>query len=61
MQKPFVWLEEIVNITYKINSAILIEQNEKVQHSSSVMLNSKIVKQCNIKKCRKNYYKIKIV
>ena len=34
----------IVNTTCDINVAILIEQNEKVQHSSSVTLNNEILK-----------------
>ena len=32
----FLQLEVIVNTTCDINSAILIEQNGKMQHSSSV-------------------------
>ena len=61
MQKLFAQLEVIVNVTYNIISAILIEQDEKVQRSSSVTLNSKIVKPINIKECSKKYCKIKIV
>ena len=41
---PFAQLEVIANRTCDINSAITIEQNEKVQHSSSVILNSTILK-----------------
>ena len=43
MQK-FVQPRVIVNTTCNINSAILIEQNEKGQHLSSVTLNSTILK-----------------
>ena len=41
---PFARLEVIFNQTSNINSAVLIEQNEKVQYSSIVTLNSAILK-----------------
>ena len=37
-----------INTTCEIAGAILIEQNEKVQHSSSVTLNSVILKYCSV-------------
>ena len=42
--QPFAHLEVIVNQICNINSPILIEENEKVQYSSSVTLNSAILK-----------------
>ena len=45
MQKlTILQLEVIVNTIYDINSAILIEQNGKVQHSSSVTCANVILK-----------------
>ena len=45
MQKlAFAQLKVIVNTTCDINSAIFIEKIEKVEHSSSVTLNSTILK-----------------
>ena len=46
MQKSIQSLNSkvIVNQTCNINSAILLEQNEKVQYSSNVTLNSAISK-----------------
>ena len=41
---PFSQLEVIAVTTCDINSHILIEQTEKVQHLSSVILNSAILK-----------------
>ena len=42
--QPFAQLEVIVNTTCDINSAILMEQNKKVLDSSTVALNSAILK-----------------
>ena len=42
--EPFAQLKVIVNTTCDINSAIFIDKIEKVQHSSSVTLNSIILK-----------------
>ena len=41
---PFSQLEVIAVTTFDINSHILIEQTEKVQHLSSAILNSAILK-----------------
>ena len=42
--QKFLLLEVIVGTTCDINSAILIEQSGKVQHSSSVTWSSAILK-----------------
>ena len=42
--QPFAQLEVVVNTTCNINVVILIKQNEKGEHSSSVTLNSAILK-----------------